>query len=65
MKHLLLSPESLFCPTADVLQAGLLSAAEEDQRSVPRGLGVRHHPEPLRQILQRLGAGGGREGAAV
>lgn len=53
------------CSAADVLQAGLCSPAEEDQHSVPRGRRVRRHSEPLRQVLQRLGAGGGREGAAV
>lgn len=61
----LLPPESPLCPAADLLQAGVLSTAEEDHRSVPRGLSVRCHPEPLRQVLQWLGAGGGREGAAI
>lgn len=53
------------CSAADVLQAGVCSSAEEDQHSVPRGRRVRRHSEPLRQVLQRLGAGGGWEGAAV
>lgn len=42
------------CCSPDLLQAGLGPPAEEDHRPVPRGLGVRRHPEPFRQVLQRL-----------